>query len=120
MAGRTLFSKCPWLVMFPDGEYLATTKEEPSDAMALPTPSCLVLFHTIAVKWPRRHIKGEMMNRKKLESQNLDHVTERETCFYCSEQLRLSSHALQFIQIFADTGILIPLSFIASKSLLLP
>lgn len=50
--GRTLFSKCPWLVIFPAGKYLATTKEEPSDAVALPTPSFLVLFHTIAVKWP--------------------------------------------------------------------
>lgn len=50
--GRTLFSKCPWLVIFPAGKYLATTKEEPSDAMAFPTPSFVVLFHTIAVKWP--------------------------------------------------------------------
>lgn len=51
-AGSTLFSKCPWLVMFPAGKYLATTKEEPSEAVAFPTPSFLVLFHTIAVKWP--------------------------------------------------------------------
>lgn len=59
LAGRTLFSKCPWLVIFPAGEYRATTKEEPSDAVAFPMPISLVLFHTMAVKWPEtRGVKG--------------------------------------------------------------
>lgn len=62
LAGRTLFSKCPWLVMFPAGKYLATTKEEPSDATALPTPSFLVFFHTIAVKCPINEKKSEIIN----------------------------------------------------------
>lgn len=69
LAGRTLFSKCPWLVMFPAGKYLATTKVEPSDAVALPTPSFLVFFHTIAVKWPGWWVTSGMMNRKKLKGE---------------------------------------------------
>lgn len=59
LGGRTLLSKCPWLVMFPAGEYRATTKEEPSEAVAFPMPNSLVLFHTMAVKWPEtRGVKG--------------------------------------------------------------
>ena len=50
LGGRTLLSKCPWLVMFPAGKYLATTNDEPSGALAFPTPSFLLPFHTIAVK----------------------------------------------------------------------
>lgn len=46
--------------MFPAGKYLATTKEEPSDAMAFPTPNFWVLFHTIAVKWPGWWATGDM------------------------------------------------------------
>lgn len=51
--------------MFPAGKYRATTKEEPSDAVALPTPSFWVLFHTIAVKWP-----GLWWNKTKKEKEN--------------------------------------------------
>lgn len=65
LAGSTLFSKCPWLVMFPAGKYLATTKEEPSDAVAFPTPNFLVLFHTIAVKWPGG-ARGYKQGRRKI------------------------------------------------------
>lgn len=50
--GRTFSSKKPWLTTFPAGKYLATTKEDPSLADALPTPIFFVFFHTMAVKCP--------------------------------------------------------------------
>lgn len=56
--------------MFPAGRYLATTKEEPSDAVAFPTPNFFVLFHTIAVKWPtggRRYKQGPRKVAEKKE-----------------------------------------------------
>lgn len=55
--GRTFSSTKPWLTTLPAGNYLATTKEDPSLADAFPTPIFLVFFHTMAVKCPVPKVK---------------------------------------------------------------
>lgn len=84
--------------MFPAGKYRATTKEEPSDAVALPTPSLLLLFHTIAVKWPvaskmRKKNWKEIKGRKAKQRNRLCDVFKAE----CSSSKYLQTKESQFL-----------------------